>query len=125
MELRLPHCHPLKYFKMKISKEENHILIEGRGDSIVEFASDLTKRHEEFKKDNLIVDLAQYKNIELEELLAFLELSNVHRLENKSFVIVNHEIPVDKIPDELVVAPTLQEAKDIIQMDEIQRDLGF
>lgn len=110
---------------MKISKEENYILVEGRGDSIAEFASDLTKRHEEFKNENLIVDIAQYKNIELEELLAFLELSNVHRLDNKSFVIVNQEIPIDKIPDELVVAPTLQEAVDIIQMDEIQRDLGF
>lgn len=110
---------------MKISKEENFILVEGRGDSIVEFASDLTKRHEEFKNDNLIIDISQYKNIELEELLSFLELSNVHRSENKSFVIVNHEIPIEKIPDELIVAPTLQEAKDIVQMDEIQRDLGF
>lgn len=110
---------------MKISKEDNYILVEGLGDSIVEFASDLTKRHEEFKEENLIIDIAQYKNIELEELLAFLELSNIHRSEKKSFVIVNHEIPIEKIPDELIVVPTLQEARDIIQMDEIQRDLGF
>jgi hypothetical protein len=29
------------------------------------------------------------------------------------------------MPDEIVVVPTLQEAYDIIEMEEIERDLGF
>lgn len=109
---------------MNIRKEE-HTIIEAENDSVVDFSSDLTKRHEEFKTENVIIDLSKYKSLELEELLAFLELSNVHREENKSFVIINNAIPTEKIPDELVVVPTMQEAKDMIQMDEIQRDLGF
>ncbi len=109
---------------MNIRKEE-HTIIEAENDSVVDFSSDLTKRHEEFKTENVIIDLSKYKSLELEELLAFLELSNVHREENKSFVIINKAIPTEKIPDELVVVPTMQEAKDMIQMDEIQRDLGF
>ncbi|MGM0934165.1 MAG: ribonuclease Z [Bacteroidota bacterium] len=110
---------------MKIRKEDNHILIKARHDSVVEFASDLTKRHEEFKNDNLILDISSYENLELEEMLSFLELSNVHREDKKSFVIINNAIPIEKIPDELCVVPSLQEAKDVIQMDEIQRELGF
>jgi hypothetical protein len=29
------------------------------------------------------------------------------------------------VPEELLVVPTLTEAEDIIQMEEIERDLGF
>jgi len=29
------------------------------------------------------------------------------------------------MPDEIVVVPTMQEAYDIIEMEEIERDLGF
>ncbi|HAT63224.1 MAG TPA: ribonuclease Z, partial [Flavobacteriaceae bacterium] len=41
------------------------------------------------------------------------------------FVIVNNAINPDDIPDEMIVVPTLQEAADIIEMEEIERDLGF
>ncbi|MGY5851724.1 ribonuclease Z [Salegentibacter sp. F14] len=110
---------------MKIKKEDNYILIRTRRDSVAEFASDLTKRHNEFRNDNLILDISSYENLELEELLSFLELSNIHKEDHKSFVIVNSAIAIEKIPDELCVVPSLQEAKDVIQMDEIQRELGF
>ncbi|HSP11812.1 MAG TPA: hypothetical protein VLO29_04730 [Salegentibacter sp.] len=110
---------------MEIKQEDNHTLIVAQHDSVVEFASDLTRRHEEFKDNNLILDISSYKNLELEDLLGFLELSNIHREDKKSFVIINNALPIEKIPDELCVVPTLQEAKDVIQMDEIQRELGF
>jgi len=29
------------------------------------------------------------------------------------------------MPDEIIVVPTMQEAYDIIEMEEIERDLGF
>lgn len=110
---------------MEIIKKDKYSLVEAKGDSVVDFSSDLTKRHEEFKTENLVIDLGKYENLELEELLGFLELSNLHRSENKSFVIINKTIPIDKIPDELIVVPTLPEAEDMVQMDEIQRELGF
>ena len=55
----------------------------------------------------------------------FLKLSNRHRKNKHSFVIANDAINIDRVPDELVVVPTLREAEDIIQMEEIERDLGF
>jgi hypothetical protein len=32
---------------------------------------------------------------------------------------------MDEIPDELIIVPTIQEAQDVIGMEEIERDLGF
>jgi hypothetical protein len=38
---------------------------------------------------------------------------------------VNNAINFDDIPEEMIVVPTLEEARDIIEMEEIERDLGF
>ena len=42
-----------------------------------------------------------------------------------SFVIVATNVSIDEIDEKLIVVPTLQEARDIIEMEEIERDLGF
>jgi len=110
---------------MKTFKKENFLLVENENDTLTDFSSELTKYHDEFKNENIVVDLTRYKDITSDRLLAFLEISNVHRSENKSFIVVNDAVGIDELPEELVVVPTLQEAEDMIQMDEIQRDLGF
>lgn len=110
---------------MKTAKKDNYLLIENESNSLTDFSTELTKHHNDLKNDNLVVDLTFYKDLVTEQLLSFLEISNVHRAENKSFVLVNDAVGIDELPEELVVVPTLQEAEDMIQMDEIQRDLGF
>ncbi|MBT8296621.1 MAG: ribonuclease Z [Gramella sp.] len=110
---------------MNISRKETFLLIKNEGESLTGFASDLTKHHADFESDNVVVDLREFKDLESSHFLAFLEISNVHRTQNKSFVLVNDAVGIDELPEELVVVPTLQEAEDMIQMDEIQRDLGF
>lgn len=110
---------------MKTAKKDNYLLIENENNSLTDFSTELTKHHNDLKNDNLVVDLTLYKDLVTEQLLSFLEISNVHRAENKSFVLVNDAVGIDELPEELVVVPTLQEAEDMIQMDEIQRDLGF
>ena len=42
-----------------------------------------------------------------------------------SFVLVVKGIDADDFPDELNIVPTLIEANDILEMDNIERDLGF
>ncbi len=108
---------------MKTTKEDNYIRIECGEESITNFSSRLTKRHEEFKNDNVVVDILKYKDLDLEYLLGFLELSDRHRMEKKSFVVASNAVEIDRIPDELIVVPTLREAEDVIQMEEIERDL--
>ncbi len=77
------------------------------------------------KGKNVILDLSNLTELELPDLLAFQELSNSHTNAKCSFVIVNDSINHNDLPVTLHVTPTLQEAKDIVEMEEIERDLGF
>ena len=57
--------------------------------------------------------------------MLFLKLSEGHRQNGTSFVIIFEGIDIDEIPDEINVVPTFTEALDILEMDAIERDLGF
>lgn len=109
-----------------ISKvHDTYVLLRDEHDDINSFARFLPGIFEQFEGKNVIVDLLQYSSATLPELLNFLELSNAHRASKQSFVIVNAALSIDEIPEELMVVPTLQEAQDVIEMEEIERDLGF
>ncbi|MEG9328249.1 ribonuclease Z [Salinimicrobium catena] len=110
---------------MTITEKDNYKIFRDEKDDVKDFASYLERVHDDYRDDNVVVDILKYGNLELDELLAFLELSNNHRKNKRSFVIVNDTINIDRVPEELMVVPTLQEAEDIIQMEEIERDLGF
>lgn len=111
---------------MKISVNDKYTVLADDRDNVKSFASYLEYIvPAKFEKDNLVVDLLQYDKLILEELLEFLKISNYHRASKHSFVIVNDHIDIDDIPDEMIVVPTLQEAADIVEMEEIERDLGF
>ena len=110
---------------MLIDRNENITLITQEKLTLEELVSRLTERYEEFSKDNIVVNLNSIQALDVERILEFLNLSNIHRGSNHSFVIVTDQISYDEAPDELVIVPTLQEAYDIIEMEEIERDLGF
>ncbi|WP_338351040.1 ribonuclease Z [Nonlabens tegetincola] len=110
---------------MKSSSHDNFVLLKDEHNDIVEFAEFLPTIWQQFSNKNVIVDLSEYDQATLNQLLHFLELSNKHRATKQSFVIINKALSTDQIPEELMVVPTLQEAQDIIEMEEIERDLGF
>lgn len=111
---------------MKISEQDQFIVLSDDRGGFSDFVPFLIKQVEtNFKGKNLVIDLLKYTHITLEELLNLLVLSTKHRAAKNSFVIVNSAINPDDIPDEMIVVPTLQEAADIIEMEEIERDLGF
>ena len=109
---------------MKILEKENYILIEPLEAPVVDFVSLLTQRHTEFEQNNVVVNLLTYQELNKEEVLGFLEVSRIHQTHNKSFVLVSNAIAIDELPEDIIMVPTLTEAEDLIQMDEIQRDLG-
>lgn len=111
---------------MKIENHPNYVVLSDDRDDVKDFASFIaTQVPNKYKGQNVVIDLLKYKTLQLPELLLFLETSNSHRKAKHSFVIVNNGIEIDDIPMEMVVVPTLQEAGDIIEMEEIERDLGF
>lgn len=101
------------------------LLTDDRNDSKA-FADHLTSEiPKRFGEQNIVVELTKYNDFTLGHLLHFLEASNNHRANKHSFVLVCTSIDVDDIPMEMLVVPTLQEAQDIIEMEAIERDLGF
>ncbi|WP_031429124.1 hypothetical protein [Flavimarina sp. Hel_I_48] len=111
---------------MQVDKRENFTILGDDEDDLKQFASFLEFIvPKAYKKDNLVIDLLKYETMTLEELLSFLILSNKQRAAKKSFVLVNKAVGIEHVPEEIMVVPTLEEAKDVIDLEEIQRDLGF
>ena len=110
---------------MLFDKDGNITTVTQEKASIIELVKRLQKRYEQFKNDNVIVNLTSLEDIPVEKIVEFLQISNMHRAARHSFVIVTDKVDLDDIPDELVIVPTLQEAYDIIEMEEMERDLGF
>ena len=96
------------------------------GENAVEdFFSELNENFSNFKNNNLILDFSQIVNMDERKILLFSPMCGKQKELNKSFVIVSEGIRTDDIPEEMLVVPTLQEAKDIIEIENIERDLGF
>lgn len=111
---------------MKVTTTDTYTILADEREDVLAFANYL--EHivpEKYENLNLVIDILKYEDLTLDQLVAFIKLSNYQRADKKSFVIVNKDIDYDVIPDEMIVVPTLQEAEDIIQMEEIERDLGF
>ncbi|MBQ0788438.1 MAG: ribonuclease Z [Oceanihabitans sp.] len=110
---------------MIFDTEENITIITQEKASTIELVKKLNVLYERFKNDNIIVNLTSLKPITLENIVEFLQISNKHRGAKKSFVIVADKINISETPDEIMVVPTLLEAHDVIEMEEIERDLGI
>ncbi|MBT8255229.1 MAG: ribonuclease Z [Bacteroidia bacterium] len=111
---------------MKIDKHDKYIVLGDEKDDVGRFATYLERIvPERYENDNLVIDLLKYEDLTLDDLLMFLKLSNYHRSTKHSFVLVNDRIDVDDVPLEMILVPSLVEAGDIVEMEEIERDLGF
>tara|TARA_R110002050_G_scaffold213432_3_gene349661 strand:+ start:3080 stop:3415 length:336 start_codon:yes stop_codon:yes gene_type:complete len=111
---------------MILDQDGNISIITQEKATIIELVKKINDIYYKLKNDNIIVNLTSLSKLRLGEVSEFLELSNRHRDANHSFVIVSDGISTDDdTPDEIIVVPTMQEAYDIIEMEEIERDLGF
>lgn len=110
---------------MILSRTGNITVITQERATIIELVTNVVEKYAQIKNDNIIVNLFSVKGIETNAINDFLLLSNKHKAARKSFVIVTDKIAIDDAPEELSIVPTLQEAHDIIEMEDIERDLGF
>lgn len=93
--------------------------------ALSKFLQNLTDGYSKIKNDHIIVNFFSFSKLTSDDMLEFLELSNTHRKANKSFVLVTDKVSFDKVPKALIVVPTIREAHDIIEMEDIERDLGI
>ncbi len=110
---------------MIFSKKENISILTQERATIPQLVEKINQSYKKIKNDNIVVNLATIRKVSINDVIEFLLISNIHREANHSFVIVNDSINLDETPEDLVVVPTLQEAFDIIEMEEMERDLEF
>ena len=90
------------------------------------FCDEIKRNYKYFSSLNIVVDLSTMKSDLTKHIKDFIELSSHHKeLNNKSFVIATGPIALKLLPNGLNVSPTLLEALDTIEIEEIERDLGI
>lgn len=113
---------------MQIQQEEQTTIFswEANDPVGVDFRNLVKGQYKNMHQQNIVVDLSLLKNLQSNHIMEFSELS-VYNKEtvNKSFVMVVGTMDIDALPDQISTAPTLQEALDLIDMEEIERDLGY
>nr|WP_294936772.1 ribonuclease Z [uncultured Flavobacterium sp.] len=110
---------------MKVEHKIHTTILKDTESNISEFIQKVTDQYDTFKDRNLILDVSHDKTANVKAIKAFSDLSKKHKKAKKSFVIVAENIDFNDVPASLLVVPTLLEAHDMIEMEEIERDLGF
>jgi hypothetical protein len=110
---------------MKVEHKGHTITIKDTESNFEVFLQKLTAQYNLYKSVNLIINVIHCKPFEMRNLKQFSDLAKIHKKNKKSFVIVAEDIDFNKVPASINTVPSLLEAHDIIEMEEIERDLGF
>lgn len=110
---------------MEISKKENYTLITATENSFTEFFNAFTVDQLHNVITHKIIQLSENLNTTIENLSLFLDIANNHRVNGTSFVVIVNGIDIDDAPEEINIVPTITEAEDLLEMEAIERDLGF
>ncbi|KDN53796.1 hypothetical protein [Flavobacterium seoulense] len=111
---------------MKVDQKDHTITIKDTQGNFTAFLMKVTHQYKSYENHNIIIDLLGYKEeLPVSDLKLFLPMSKKHKKTKKSFVVVVADFDYNALPEKFTVVPSLLEAHDIIEMEEIERDLGF
>ncbi|WP_431166436.1 hypothetical protein [Tenacibaculum halocynthiae] len=110
---------------MNIIQKNNYNLISSNESSFEIFIENFDENYNNLKGKHLIVEISPKNNFTEKNILVFLKYADLQQQSGTSFVVICNEVNVDNFPESFNIVPTLVEAEDIIEMEDIQRDLGF
>jgi hypothetical protein len=110
---------------MIINQTENYTAVVSDENSFQEFYSAFSSKITVLKEQHLIIQVSENLNTSEEDISLFLELAEEQKNNGMSFVVICSAIDNDVFPEHFNIVPTFVEAEDIIQMEAIERDLGF
>ncbi len=110
---------------MKVEHKGNTVVIKDTAESVKEFLDKVVHEYKTFESHNIVLDLTHNPSVKNTDIKLFQTLSKQHKKRKKSFVIVASGIDFNSIPETINAVPTLLEAHDVIEIEEIERDLGF
>lgn len=110
---------------MNIEKKENYSLVLPKETTFRLFFESFKIEKEKFIKDNMVISFLDSFQPNTNEINSFLDIAIEKKRKSTSFVLVIDNISIDDFPEELNIVPTIIEAEDIIEMENIERELGF
>ena len=110
---------------MIIEKKEKYTHISSDENSFSDFYNSFLNRISSFEKEHLVIQISDNINVKTEEFLLFLSIAEQKKENGTSFVLLKNNVNVDSFPDNFNIVPTLIEAVDIIEMEAMERELGF
>jgi len=110
---------------MKIEKQETFTLVTSDESSFSEFYNSFLIKEKELTKEHIIVRISNNFNTSIKDFLLFLRIAEEKKENGTSFVIISNNINIDDLPENINITPTLQEAKDVLEMENMERELGF
>jgi len=110
---------------MRVKIKDNIRIIENHSDGINEILVKIENQINNFLDTSLILNLTYNKELSIKDLNHFKEINKTFKKHQLSFVLVNDTLNLTDLKSDIHVVPTVLEAHDIIQLDNIQRELGF
>lgn len=110
---------------MKTEKKESYNLITPTSDSFAVFKDNFETQKERFVNENVVISFLDSFQPNTDEINSFLAIASDKKQHGTSFVLVIKNISIDDFPEELNIVPTIIEAEDVIEMENIERELGF
>ena len=110
---------------MKVEQRGHTTIIKNTDGNSADFQAKIVHEYNSFKLQNLILDLSNDKNLTMKDIKSFIDLTKEHKKGKKSLILVTDNVDFNAVPTSVTVVPSILEAHDIIEMEEIERDMGF
>jgi hypothetical protein len=110
---------------MQIEKKDTYTLISSDENTFEALQDSLLEKINDFEKTHVILQISEKINVANKDFSLILKLAKNKQEKNTSFVLINAAINLDDLPEHINIVPTLQEAEDILEMEAIERELGF
>ncbi|WP_075342869.1 hypothetical protein [Tenacibaculum agarivorans] len=111
---------------MKIETKDDYVLFSSNEEGdFHDFLDFFSTNHSKVAENNIIIYLSSKLKVQNSDLSLFLKYVDFHQENGTTFVLISPNVDVDSFPEYFNIVPTLQEAEDVLEMENIQRDLGF
>ena len=110
---------------MKIEKKENYTLLIADENEFSSFYNSFLEAEKSLKEEHIVIQISENLNSTEKDFLVFLNIAEERKKNGTSFVVISSNIDIDSFPETVNIVPTLIEAEDIIEMEAIERELGF
>jgi len=110
---------------MNIQQKENYTLFTSQSSVLSEVLNTLSEALQKHTRENIVLQISDNLNITVNNFSVFLNIASEKKANKTSFVLIIKSLNIDDLPEEINIVPTLQEAEDILEMENIERELGF